>query len=197
MGSAQIRTQPTTGSTATSGFILAGGRSKRMGRDKALLDWHGMPLLNHMTALLQRATDDVKVVGRDHFPDRLPGLGPLTGIETALTVTSTDNNLIVAVDLPLLTADFLIFLRQAAEHSKSPLLACKIRSHFPLCFAIRRRLLPDVQRRLSKGDLSIRGLIEASDAEIVSESKLCKLGFEPAIFRNLNTPEDYLNIQNQ
>ena len=185
------------GSTPTSGFILAGGRSKRMGRDKALLDWHGMPLLNHMTALLQHATDDVKVVGRDHFPDRLPGLGPLSGIETALTVSSTDNNLIVAVDLPLLTIDFLIFLRQAAEHSKSPLLACKIRSHFPLCFAIRRGLLADVQRRLSKGDLSVRGLIEASDADIISESQLCKLGFEPGIFRNLNTPEDYLNIQNQ
>jgi molybdenum cofactor guanylyltransferase len=184
-------------SKPTSGFILAGGRSTRMGRDKALLDWHGTPLLAHMTALLQHATDNVQVVGRDHFPDRLRGLGPLSGIETALTVTSTDNNLIVAVDLPLLTRNFLIFLRQAAEHSKCPLLACKIRSHFPLCLAIHRRLLPDIQRRLSEGDLSIRGLIEASDAEIISESLLRQRGFEPAIFRNLNTPEDYANLQGQ
>src|SRR5215467_1472498 len=107
-----------------SGFILAGGRSRRMGRDKALLDWHGTPLLNHMTTLLGYATDNVKVVGRDHFPDRVPGLGPLSGIETALTLTSTDNNLIVAVDLPLLTKDFVIFLRRAAERSKRPLMAC-------------------------------------------------------------------------
>src|SRR6516225_2046903 len=102
-------------STPISGFILAGGRSTRMGRDKALLDWHGMPLVNHMSTLLRYATDDVKVVGRDHFPDRLPGLGPLSGIETALRLTSTDNNLIVAVDLPLLTKELLVFLQRAAE----------------------------------------------------------------------------------
>ena len=181
-------------STPSSGFILAGGRSTRMGRDKALLNWHGTPLLGHMTALLQHATNDVKVVGRNHLPDRQPGLGPLSGIETALTVTLTDNNLIVAVDLPLLTKEFLVFLQRAAESSKCPLLACKIGSHFPFCFAMRRRLLPEIQRRLSEGDLTIRGLIEASDAEIISEAQLRERGFEPAIFRNINTPEDYLTL---
>ena len=87
-----------------NGFILAGGQSTRMGRDKALLDWHGIPLLNHMVNLLQQATDAVRVVGRDRFPDRLPSRGPLSGIATALTISSTEINLIVAVDLPLLTA---------------------------------------------------------------------------------------------
>ena len=150
-----------------------------------------------MTTLLRHATDDVQVVGRDHLPDRRPGLGPLSGIETALTVTSTDNNVIIAVDLPLLTKDFLFFLRRTAERSKHPLVACKIRSHFPLCFAIRRGLLPEIQRRLSKSDLSLRGLIEGSDAEVISEVQLSERGFEPAIFRNLNTPEDYINILGQ
>lgn len=182
-------------SIPTTGFILAGGRSIRMGRDKALLDWQGSSLLIHMTTLLRNAADEVKVVGRDHIPDRLPGLGPLSGIETALTITSTDSNVIVAVDLPLLTKDFLIFLRRTAARSKRPLLACKIGSHFPLCLAIRRRLLPEIQRRLSKGDLSIHGLIEASDAEIISESHLTERGFDPAIFRNFNTPEDYFAIK--
>jgi molybdopterin-guanine dinucleotide biosynthesis protein A len=166
-----------------------------MGSDKALLDWHGRPLLSHMVALLRHATNDVQVVGRDRLPDHLPGRGPLSGIATALTVTSTESNLILAVDLPLLTNDFLTYLRLAAEHSKRPLMACKIRSHFPLCLGIRRTLLPQVQQRLSKGDLSIRGLIEGSDAEIISESQLSERGFESSIFRNLNTPEDYLSMQ--
>ena len=178
-----------------SGFVLAGGRSTRMGRDKALLDWHGTPLLNHMVSLLEQATDEVKVVGRDHVPDRLPGCGPLSGIETALTITSTENNLIVAVDLPLLTKNFLLFFRRTAEASKRPVLACKIRSHFPLCIAIKRPLLAEVEQRLAKGDLSIHGLIEDSEAEIISETQLSKSGFEPDIFRNLNTPEDYLDIR--
>jgi molybdenum cofactor guanylyltransferase len=181
--------------TRMSGFVLAGGQSTRMGRDKALLDWHGSPLLSHMVTLLQHPTDSVKVVGRDHLPDRLPGRGPLSGIATALTITSTDNNLIVAVDLPLLTKDFLMFFRRTAEHSKRPLLACKIGSHFPLCLGIRRAILPEVEQRLDKGDLSIHGLIEGSDTEIISESQLRDAGFDSSIFRNLNTPEDYLAMR--
>ena len=166
-----------------------------MSSDKALLDWHGRPLLGHMVTLLRHATNDVQVVGRDRLPDHLPGRGPLSGIATALTISSTESNLILAVDLPLLTKDFLTYLRLAAEHSKHPLLACKIRSHFPLCLGIRRTLLPEIQQRLSKGDLSIRGLIEDSDAEIISERQLREQGFESSIFRNLNTPEDYLGMQ--
>ena len=178
--------------TPMNGFILAGGQSTRMGSDKALLDWHGRPLLSHMVALLRHATNDVQVVGRDLLPDHLPSRGPLSGIATALTISSTESNLILAVDLPLLTKDFLTYLRLAAEQSKCPLLACKIRSHFPLCLGISRTLLPEIQRRLSSGELSVRAMIEDSNAEIISESQLRERGFESSIFRNLNTPEDYL-----
>jgi molybdenum cofactor guanylyltransferase len=181
--------------TRIRGFILAGGQSTRMGRDKALLDWHGSPLVDHMTNLLGRATDDVQVVGRDHLPDRLPGRGPLSGIATALTITSTDNNLIVAVDLPLLTKEFLVFFRRTVEHSKRPLLACKIGSHFPLCLGIRRTLLAEVEQRLENGDLSVHRLIEGADAEIISESQLRDASFDPSIFRNLNTREDYVAMR--
>jgi molybdopterin-guanine dinucleotide biosynthesis protein A len=177
-----------------NGFILAGGRSTRMGSDKALLDWHGVPLLRHMVGILQYATDNVQVVGRDRLPDLLPSRGPLSGIATALTITSTECNLILAIDLPLLTKDFLAYFRQAAEHSKRPVLACKIRSHFPLCLGIRRSLLPEIQRRLSGGDLSVRGLIEHSDAEVISEPQLHAQGFASSIFRNLNRPEDYRHM---
>jgi molybdopterin-guanine dinucleotide biosynthesis protein A len=51
--------------------------------------------------LLNEATDTVHVVGREPLPDRLPGLGPLSGIATALEFSSTDANLIGAVDLPI------------------------------------------------------------------------------------------------
>jgi molybdopterin-guanine dinucleotide biosynthesis protein A len=174
-----------------NGFILAGGKSTRMRRDKAVLDWHGRPLLLHMIDLLRSATGDVQVVGRDRLPDRLPGRGPLSGIATALAITSSDANLILAVDLPLLTKDFLIYLRSQIEFSSRPLFACKIESHFPLCLGIRRTLLPEIERRLSGGDLSVHSFIEESDAEIVLESQLREAGFEAAMFRNLNTPEDY------
>src|SRR5205085_5084440 len=142
-----------------TGFVLAGGKSTRMGTDKALLDWHGRTLLTYMTDLLRDVADQVLVVGRDPLPDRLPGRGPLSGIATALEATATDANLILAVDLPHLTHDFLKYLRVRIENSIHPLVACKIESAFPLCLGIWRPMLPAVLRRLAANNLSVRGLI--------------------------------------
>ena len=102
--------------------------------DKALLNWRGQTLLQHMVARLQTVADPVHVVGRAPLLDRLRGLGPLSGIATGLEATFTDANLFVAVDLPFLTQEFLEYLRSRLEHSTRPLLACKIGSAFPLCW---------------------------------------------------------------
>jgi molybdopterin-guanine dinucleotide biosynthesis protein A len=174
-----------------SGFVLAGGRSSRLGRDKALLSWKGQTLLEHMVHLLGSIADPVQVVGRAPLPDRRPGLGPLSGIATGLEASFTDANVFVAVDMPFLTKDLLRFLQSRIEASSHPLLACKIGSAFPLCLGIRRVMLPEITRRLSLRQLSVRALIEVGGAEIISESELMALGFEASIFRNINTEEDY------
>lgn len=173
-----------------SGFVLAGGRSTRMGKDKALLNWHGRTLLDHMVNLLQTVASPVQVVGRATLPDRLPGLGPLSGIATGLETSLTDANLFVAVDLPFLTEDFLKFLRIRIEASAHPLLACKIGSSFPLCIGVWRPMLPEITRCLGARQLSVRGLIEGGSCEIISESELRLEGFDAVIFKNINTPED-------
>jgi molybdenum cofactor guanylyltransferase len=174
-----------------TGFILAGGKSTRMGRDKALLDWRGRTMLDHMSDLLRSVADPVHVVGRDQLPDRLPNLGPLSGIATALEATSTNANIIVAVDLPYLTRDFMKYLRLRLENSSHPLLACRIGPDFPLCLGIWRPMLPEIKRFLTAGQLSVRGMIESSSTEIISESELLEAGFTAAIFKNINSPEDY------
>jgi molybdopterin-guanine dinucleotide biosynthesis protein A len=170
-----------------TGFVLAGGKSTRMGRDKALLYWRGRTLLEHMIDLLSTVADSVHVVGRDPLPDRLPEHGPLSGIATALEASETDANLVAAVDLPLLTKDFLKHLRSRIEDSHHAILASKLGSYFPLCLGVRKGLLPDIQMRLSANQLSVRALIENSDAEIVTWP-------DPAIFRNINTPEEYRSL---
>ena len=140
--------------------------------------------------LLRGAADVVHVVGRDPLPDRLPGLGPLSGIATALEFSSTDANLIIAVDLPHLTKDFLKYLRTRLENSSHPLVACKIESAFPLCLGIWRPMLPEVQRRLAARQLSLRRMIESTSAEIILETELREAGFDWSMFRNINTPAD-------
>src|SRR5262249_26013461 len=92
-----------------SGFVLAGGRSLRMGRDKALLLYPGTTLVEHIAGAVLAAAGSVSIVGdpaRYGFlgypvhPDQLPGCGPLGGLYTALNVSTTDWNLVVACDMP-------------------------------------------------------------------------------------------------
>jgi molybdenum cofactor guanylyltransferase len=174
-----------------TGFVLAGGKSTRMGRDKALLNWHGQTLLDHMVALLRSVADPVHVVGRDLLPDRMPDLGPLSGIATGLETSSTDANLFVAVDLPLLTQDFLKYVHSRIEHSSHPVLVCKIGSEFPLCLGIWRPILPEIKRRLSAGVLSVRAMLESGYTEVIPEAQLAELDFDISMFRNINTEDDY------
>lgn len=174
-----------------TGFVLAGGRSTRMGTDKAQLDWHGRSLLEHMLELVRTVADPALVVGRDPLPDLDPGHGPLSGIATGLRHTSSDANLFLAVDLPFLSPAFLHFLRDRIHASSHPLLACKIGSAFPLCLGVWRPMLPEIIRRLDAGRLSVRHLIRESGCEIVSEEELYGLGFDASLFRNINTEEDY------
>src|SRR6266404_414333 len=112
----EIRSTALHGSSI-NGFVLAGGKSRRMGRDKASLEWRGHPLLDHMVHLLSTASRQVRIIGRDELPDRIPDCGPLGGILTALEITETTKNLIVALDLPLLTTPFLQMFQSCWIHS--------------------------------------------------------------------------------
>src|SRR5688572_29037489 len=145
-----------------TGFVLAGGKSARMGRDKALLDWHGRTLLQHMIDLISTVASPVFVAGRELLPDGMPDRGPMAGIATALETSKTEAILVVAVDLPLLTEEFLKYFKYQAQLFEGPLVACRITSGFPLSFILRRSLLPEIRKRITAGDLSIHSLIEST-----------------------------------
>lgn len=106
------------------GVVLAGGRSSRMGRDKALLDWHGRPLLERQLAVLREAgVDDARVSG--HRPryrgvaDALPGAGPLGGLAGIAGALDGDAELLVIpVDMPLLQATLLRRLRDERPQAR-------------------------------------------------------------------------------
>lgn len=99
------------------GVVLAGGCSSRMGRDKALLDWHGRPLLDRqLDALRASGVDDVQVSGQRPawrgIVDTQPGLGPLGGIAgIAAAVAGEAELVVIPVDMPLLEATLLRRLR--------------------------------------------------------------------------------------
>ncbi len=97
--------------------MLAGGQSSRMGQDKALFEWYGVPLYQHMTNLLTGADARRVMVNRfadnsskgrpDWIQDRIPGHGPLSGIHAVLCETDAEALVIVPVDMPLLRSEHI------------------------------------------------------------------------------------------
>src|SRR5689334_4787467 len=101
---------------SVAGFVLAGGQSRRMGVNKALLPYGSTTLVQHIAAEVGRAAGSATLIGPPAvyeplgltvIPDLRPNLGPMAGIVTALTVSPADLTLIVACDLPGLSSGFL------------------------------------------------------------------------------------------
>ncbi len=179
---------------AITGFVLAGGKASRMGTDKASLPWGEGTLVTHMAGLLREVASEVRIVGRDLVPDIRPGRGPLEGIRTALRTTPTENNLITAVDLPLLEPQFLNYLANRLRTSTDNLLLCRIEGYVALCLGARRGLLSKLEDYLESGDYSIQGFSAAVRHEEISEEALKEAGFNTRMFNNINTPEDYQRL---
>lgn len=96
-----------------TGVLLAGGRSTRMGRDKARLDWQGRPLLDHMRSLLQAAgaahlvVSGSQALAAEAIPDRIADFGPLGGLASVAAALPDGVLLLVPVDMPLLGPELL------------------------------------------------------------------------------------------
>jgi molybdopterin-guanine dinucleotide biosynthesis protein A len=178
-----------------AGFVLTGGKSRRMGTDKAGLDWGGQPLVEHMRAILSRVADPVELVGPGGLNDREPGAGPVEGISTALEATESAANIVVAVDLPFLTPEWLSFLLTRLSPTRPGVVGVEIEGKVPLCLAIRREMRAEVDRYRNQGKRSLAGFLESVGARILAEPAFRDAGFDAGMFTNLNTPEDYARFR--
>lgn len=179
-----------TGHLPAIGLVLAGGASRRMGRDKALLPWQGRTLLDHMLALLAAAGVERSVVSGDRpehdgLPDRRPRQGPLGGLATAAAVLPDCRLLVVPVDMPMLApARLVALLRQV------PRAACLHYRGQPL--PMRLRVDAAVRDLLAgwladpAGPRALAVLQEALDAQVLEVGP-----FVEQQFANLNRPGDW------
>lgn len=185
-------------------FVLAGGKSRRMGSDKALLELAGRPLLEHMLELARSVCPQVCVVGDPEkfsrlapvIPDLYAGQGPLAGIHAALTQSETRLNLILGVDLPFLEADFLRYLISRSRTSGS-LVTVPVAGGFvqTLCAVYRREFAEFANRALRAGQNKVDAIFPQTSVRQLLEEELAKAGFGPKMFRNVNTPEDWRQAQ--
>jgi len=184
-----------------AGFILAGGASSRMGRDKALLEIGGVPLLVRTARLLEPLTPAVTVIGPPErysglglrvVPDDSAGLGPLAGLATALRISRTEWNLVLGCDLPYLSAAWLEWLILRALDSPADALVPETsRGLEPLCAIYRARCAGKLTAALAVGVRKVTDAVAALAPERMTPAQWETIAPGDTFFRNMNTPEDY------
>jgi molybdopterin-guanine dinucleotide biosynthesis protein A len=181
-------------------FILAGGKSTRMGVDKAFVDFEGRTLLTRALDLARSITSEVRIVGsHEKFAPFAPvvedifrNCGPLGGIHAALRASSTELNVMLAVDTPFVSWAFLQYLmRQAQSAPEAAVVVPRDgESSQPLCAVYRREFADAAESALLAGRNRIDGLFDAVRTRVIEPEELESAGFSRAIFRNLNTPAE-------
>lgn len=181
-------------------FVLAGGKSTRMGRDKAELSFHGETLLETALRAARGVTADVRVVGSPRLyakygatiNDIFANCGPLGGIHAALSHAKTQFSLILAVDTPFLSPGLLVHLARRALAERAAVTAPEINGYpQPLCAIYSRDFAPIAERALRAGQYKIVPLFPRSQTVLIQEAELKKFAFNAEMFENLNTPEDF------
>jgi molybdopterin-guanine dinucleotide biosynthesis protein A len=182
-----------------SAFILAGGKSTRMGTDKAFVTLNGRTLLARLLEVVRSVTTDVRIVGdaakfaafAPVVEDVFPGCGPLGGIHAALRASTSELNLILAVDVPFVSFALLQFLMAQARNSGASVTVPRINQGWqPLCAVYRREFADAAETALRAGRYRIDALFDQVQVQVVAEEALEAAGFSSNIFRNLNTKED-------
>lgn len=185
---------------AFTGVVLAGGRSTRMGRDKALLTLpNGRTLLQQAVATLREtgAAEILVSVGNGKtygLPDAREILdvqdscGPMGGLHTSLSAAQEQRCVVLAVDLPAMTPKYLRGLLSQTQAARG--VVPVINGSFePLVAVYPKEALAEVQRALEAGDYSLQKLIRRLEQEGLAECVPVAPGERP-LFANWNSPED-------
>ena len=185
------------------GLVLAGGHSTRMGRDKALLDYHGIAQLDHCVQLLSTLGMNVKVscrpdqeqeTARRRYPllqDRFLDLGPLGGILTALSSDASGGQswLVLACDLPAVSADVLAALLAARNPFRFATAFCDSDGFpEPLCTIWESKAYPRLLQFLGLGQACPRKCLIHSPTHLLDAP-------EPRALDNGNCPQDFERIR--
>ncbi len=181
-------------------IVLAGGRSSRMGRPKALLTFDGQPLIVHVVSLLRSMGSQVVVVAA---PDQdLPPLpatlvhdevsfqGPVGGLCYGLAAAVTDLSFVTSCDSVFLNPALIRHLLDSVAGYDVAVPHWQGRFQ-PLHAVYRRSVLPRLEEQLAQGDLRPVHLFDKVRTKTIDEEEIRGIDPEGASFFNMNTPEDY------
>ncbi|MCE1198302.1 MAG: molybdenum cofactor guanylyltransferase [Marinilabiliales bacterium] len=179
-----------------TGILLSGGKSSRMGMEKGWVSFEGKPMIQYGIDLLRQFTDHIlistsdpsyAVLGYPTLADEYPACGPLAGLTTLLRHSSTDLNLVLPCDTPLLEPELFRLLLSQTGHW---LAVVPVHDGLmePLTALYRKAIVPHLEAALAAG--------ERSPQRILAQLPVCYVDVKPMtthhplLFSNFNTPEE-------
>ena len=183
---------PGPGPLGCAGAVLCGGHSSRMGRDKALISWDGVPMAARVSAALRAAgcspvfavggdATRLAALGLEVVADGFPGEGPLGGVITALEAAGGRSVMVVACDLPQLSSPTVVAVAASLRSDVDVAVAVTPRWE-PLCAAWSFRALAALRAAFDAGDRDLRGRI--------ATLRRSEVAIPEQDLRNVNAPSD-------
>ncbi len=180
-----------------TGIILSGGKSTRMGTDKALIQINGKTMLEHVIRICQPFCSQIlissnnfthEIFGYKIIPDETKNCGPMGGIYSCLKQSDTDWNFIISVDAIFVEPDFVAFIL-----SETGDFAAVVPFHNngkePLIALYHKNGLAEMKKMLDSGNFKMQNLLNSMNTKYV-ESQVWVERF-PKLFCNLNRPDDF------
>ncbi len=185
-----------------TGIILSGGKSSRMGMEKGLCLLDGKPLIEYSVRLLEQVcntiliganTDAYDYLGFPVIKDEFTGIGPIGGIYSCLNHSSTNDNLVLSCDIPLIPVD-LIHAILSHKDDFQVVIPLSDGLPEPLCAFYRKDILPVIERAIYSGKYKIQDAIKDTRYKFLDFGENGK--FSSKIFTNINTLDDLEEMEN-
>lgn len=179
-----------------TGIILAGGKSKRFGMDKALAEWQGKTLLEHAIDLCTSTCDQLIISSnqKEHgkfgiqvIPDVIKNCGPMGGIYSCLQASSTKWNFVLSVDSPMVGHDFVRYLLSGMGEYDA-VIPVHQKGIEPLIALYNQSAIPKVEQSIKQQKLKMQDLIKNLNVCFLESGSWIEK--RPDLFKNLNRPGD-------
>jgi molybdopterin-guanine dinucleotide biosynthesis protein A len=187
-----------------NGFVLAGGKSRRMGQDKGLMQLARQPMVLRAAEVLQSVVHRVTLLappgiygnlGLPVLADLWRDRGPLAAVCTGLASTDAEWNLFLACDMPQISSKLMELLVQRIHAAHGDAVVPRTRAGWePLCAAYHVRCRAAFERAIREGRLSILNLFEEIHPEAITHDELADAEVSETEFVNVNTPEEWARV---
>ncbi|MDA3892977.1 MAG: molybdenum cofactor guanylyltransferase [Salinivirgaceae bacterium] len=176
-----------------TGIVIAGGKSSRMGQNKALLKYHGKRLIDNAIQLLQKYTQNIIVSSNEPIesipysilPDEVKDIGPMGGLHSGLRESKSEFNLIIPCDVPNIELGLFSNFIAACEGYDAVIPILPNGKYEPLVACYNKTIIPLIEKAIQNNDYKLVNLIDKAHVKFIEVINIDQ-------FKNINAPNDLL-----